>query len=224
MRVVAVVPMKLNNSRLPQKNTRPFTNGAPLCTYIFQTLLGIGRLDGVYAYCSSPAVEGCLPDGVTFLERPSSLDTDRTSITEVLREFADDVPADIYLLAHATAPFIKRESIEGGLDAVLSGEYDSAFSAKKLQGFLWGNGQPLNYPLDCIPRTQDLPVLYEETSGFYIYGGGMIKNRGRRIGDKPFIAEVSEVEAIDIDEEGDFIIADAIYNFLFRPGKGGGAI
>lgn len=31
------VPMKLNNQRLPQKNTKSFTNGKPLCHYILAT-------------------------------------------------------------------------------------------------------------------------------------------------------------------------------------------
>ena len=33
MKTVAIVPMKLNNRRLPQKNTKSFTNGKPLCHY-----------------------------------------------------------------------------------------------------------------------------------------------------------------------------------------------
>lgn len=55
------------------------------------------------------------------------------------------------------------------MSAIASGEYDSSFSAKLLQNFLWKDGKPFNYKLDAIPRTQDLPLLYEETSGFYIY-------------------------------------------------------
>lgn len=35
---VAFVPLKLNNERLPGKNTKPFTNGKPLITYILSTL------------------------------------------------------------------------------------------------------------------------------------------------------------------------------------------
>ena len=35
----------------------------------------------------------------------------------------------------------------------------------------------------------------------------------RRIGDKPYIVEVSEIESVDIDEAEDFMIADAIYNY-----------
>ena len=78
--------------------------------------------------------------------------------------FAEEVPADIYVMTHTTAPFIRAESIEKGLNAVISGEFDSSFAAKKLQDFLWKDGVPFNYQLNNIPRTQDLPVLYEETS------------------------------------------------------------
>ena len=135
-------------------------------------------------------------------------------MNEVLKAFAKDVPADV--LTHTTAPFISKESIEKGLDAVLSGEYDSSFAAKKLQDFLWKDGKPFNYELDNIPRTQDLEPLYEETSGFYIYNSSVITSLNRRIGEKPYIVEVNEIEAVDIDEKEDFQIADAIYNSLYK--------
>ncbi len=216
MRIVAVVPMKLNNSRLPQKNTKVFTNGDPLCCYILNTLCQIKLIDDVYVYCSNPCIQNYIPNRVVFKERSSSLDSDSTSMTEVLKAFAKDVPADVYVMTHTTAPFVKMGSIECGLNKVLSGEYDSAFAAKKLQDFLWKNGKPMNYDLDRIPRTQDLPILYEETSGFYIYTKEVINTKGRRIGERPFIVEVDEIEAVDIDEPEDFMIADAIYNHLVR--------
>ena len=36
-------------------------------------------------------------------------------MNEVLHCFANEVPADIYVMTHTTAPFIKKESIEKGL-------------------------------------------------------------------------------------------------------------
>ena len=137
-------------------------------------------------------------------------------MTEVLACFTKEVTADVYVMTHTTAPFILKESIKKGLDAVLSGEYDSSFAAKKLQDFLWKDGVPFNYQLNNIPRTQDLPVLYEETSGFYIYRKEVMSELHRRIGDKPFIVEVGEIESTDIDEVEDFIIADAIFNYIFK--------
>lgn len=216
MKTVAVVPMKLNNRRLPQKNTKCFTNGKPLCFYILSTLLEVEEIDEVYVYCSNPDIKEFIPEGVHYLKRSESLDQDTTSMTEVLTCFTEEVPADIYVMTHTTAPFISRESIQKGLCAVVSGEYDSSFAAKKLQDFLWKDGKPFNYELDNIPRTQDLPAMYEETSGFYIYQREVMKDLHRRIGNKPYIVEVGEIEAVDIDEPEDFMIADAIYNHIIK--------
>ncbi len=215
MKTVAIVPMKLNNRRLPQKNTKPFTNGKPLCYYILSTLLTVEGVDDVYVYCSNPDIQKFIPSEVKYIERSKSLDMDTTSMTEVLTCFTKEIFADIYVMTHTTAPFISKESIEKGLNAVKSGEYDSSFAAKKLQDFLWKDGIPYNYELNNIPRTQDLPQLFEETSGFYIYRHDVMANLHRRIGEKPFIVEVSEIEAVDIDEPDDFLIADAIYNHIF---------
>ena len=214
MKIVAVVPMKLNNSRLPQKNTKPFKNGNPLCYYILSTLLTIDEIDEVYVYCSNPEIKKFIPNEVKYLKRSPLLDQDSTSMTEVLSCFTKDVPADIYVMTHTTAPFITNVSIRNGLCAVLNGKYDSAFAVKKLQDFLWKEGKPFNYSLDNIPRTQDLPALSEETSGFYIYKNEVISNLHRRIGNRPYMVEVGEIEAIDIDEPEDFIIADAVFNYL----------
>lgn len=216
MKKVAVVPMKLNNRRLPQKNTKCFTNGKPLCHYILSTLLTVDGIDEVYVYCSNPDIQSFIPDGVKYLRRSSSLDEDTTKMNEVLQAFLEQIPADIYVMTHATSPFVEKTSIEKGLKAVCSGEYDSAFAAKRLQDFLWKDGKPFNYELDRIPRTQDLPLMYEETSGFYIYKKEVMAFKGRRIGEKPYIVEVGGIEGIDIDEAEDFAIADAIFNHIFK--------
>ena len=216
MKVTAVVPMKLNSQRLPQKNIKCFTNGDPLCHYILSTLLKVEGINEVYVYCSNPMIQEFLPSRVKYLQRSESLDQDITKMNEVLRCFAEEIDSDIYVMTHTTAPFIKKESIEKGLRAVCSGNNDSAFAAKKIQEFLWKNGVPFNYELNNIPRTQDLPILYEETSGFYIYQKEIITKYNRRIGKNPYIVEVGEIESVDIDEAEDFMIADAIYNHLLK--------
>ena len=213
MKVVAVVPMKLNNERLPNKNTKSFDNGNPLCYYILKTLLSIKIIDEIYVYCSNEAIKGYLPNGVKYLKRSADLDQSTTKINEVLFSFAKDVPADVYVMAHTTAPFIKSESILNGLNKVLSGENDSSFAAKRIQEFLWQDGKPMNYSLENIPRTQDLPVIYAETSSFYIYNQDTIMQKKRRIGDNPYVVEIGQIESVDIDEKEDFDIANAIYNY-----------
>ena len=222
VRAVAVVPMKLTNRRLPNKNTKSFTEGKPLCWYILSTLLEVKGIDSVYVYCSNPDIQEFIPNNVRYLRRSENLDTDETSMNEVLKAFAGDVEAETYLMTHATAPFISVKSLQTGLDAVLGeNEYDSSLAVKCVQDFLWKDGKPFNYSLSNIPRTQDLEKLYQETSGFFIYKRDTIIAQNRRIGDRPYMVEVSEIESMDIDEEEDFIIADAVQYYLKHFGRQG---
>ena len=87
-----------------------------------------------------------------------------------------------------------------------------------LQNFIWIDGKPFNYDPQCIPRTQDLDPVYEETSGMYVFTKDLLEKEGRRVGHKPYLVELSKIEAVDIDEKEDFIIADAIYNHLIKEG------
>lgn len=212
MKIVAYVPMKLNNERLSNKNTRSFDNGRPLLTYILETLCQTKGLSDVYAYCSDETIKQYLPDQVKYLTRSISLDRSETKINEVMLSFAKDVEADIYVLAHATAPFISAASIENGISKIVNEGYDSALAVTKLQDFLWKDGKPFNYNPSFVPRTQDLPPMYAETTGLYIYTRDLIINQNRRVGERPYLIPVSKIEAIDINESIDFDVANAIFN------------
>lgn len=214
MKTVAFVPIKMNNERLPGKNTKAFSNGKPLIAYILETLQKVSSVDEIYVYCSNPAICEFLPEGVKFLQRSTHLDLSTTSFNEVLTSFARDVESDIYILTHATAPFIQPQTFEKAVAAVASGEYDSALSVSKLQEFIWKDGKPFNYSTDNIPRTQDLEPLYTETCGMYVYTRQLILGENRRVGHKPYLVEVSKIEACDINEADDFVIADAIAQTL----------
>ena len=106
-----------------------------------------------------------------------------------------------------TSPFIKSSSIENALFHVLSGGYDSAFSAERVQTFAWYQNRPINYLLDDIPRTQDIEPIWIETSAFFIFKKEIFTVHNRRIGFNPYIQEVSGIEAIDIDEKEDYDFA-----------------
>ena len=109
----------------------------------------------MYAYCSDERICEYLPRSVRFLRRSPGLDRDTTLGREIYDSFTADVEADLYVLAHATSPFIRAETVADALRHVRSGEYDSAFSAEKIQTFAWFEGRPLNYALDDIPPHAD---------------------------------------------------------------------
>lgn len=206
MKTVAFIPIKLNSQRLPHKNILPLA-GHPLCWHLCNTLCLAMGIDEVYVYCSDPEVNKYIPDGVKFLKRPEWLDGDLVKGFDIYREFINTVDADVYVLAHTTSPFIKIQSVENALNNVLSGEHDSAFSAERIQTFAWYKGTPINYDLNDVPRTQDMEPIFVETSAFFIFKKEIFTVHNRRIGFKPYIQEVSGIEAVDIDEKKDYEFA-----------------
>lgn len=209
MKTVAFVPMKLHNERLPGKNTRLLGGVKPLFELILESLLAASGIDEVYIFCS----ESNFPHhhrGVKYLRRDTSLDQPSTRINEVMRSFADQVPADIYVLAHATAPFLSPQTITTLVSKVQSGEHDSALSVTALREFLWADGRPANYDPTSIPRTQDISPMFVETSGAYAYTRDVLE-RSRRVGDRPALVEVSKIEALDINDVDDWLLADAVF-------------
>ena len=211
MKTIAIMPIKLNNERLPGKNTKDL-GGKPLLQHQLLATQQTGLADEIYVYCSDEAVCPYLPEGITFLKRPAELDLPTSNFTQIFTAFSNAVPADIYVYVHATAPFITPETITECIQAVQSGEHDSAFCATKIQDFLWKDGEPLNFDAANVPRSQDLAPIYRETSGVYVFTRRVFETCHRRIGKNPYIKEVSFKEAVDINNSEDFRLAEAMVN------------
>lgn len=152
MKTVAFVPIRLNSKRVVGKNLK-MLGDKPLMCYVLETLTKVKGVDEVYCYCSNEDVIKFLPEGVKFLKRPDFLDRDETLGKEIYEEFTKTVDADVYILAHTTSPFMKIDTFENALNKVVNEDYDSAFSAEKIQTFAWYKGKTLNYDLKEIPRT-----------------------------------------------------------------------
>ena len=209
MKKVAFGPIRLNSRRVEGKNLR-LLGGRPLMTYILDTLRDCERIDETYVYCSDPDIARHLPDGVKFLRRDPALDSDSTLGEEIYDAFTREVDADIYVLAHATSPFIRRATVDDAVARVGSGEYDSAFSAERIQTFAWYEGRTLNYSPERVPRTQDLEPVFVETSAFFVFRREVWRDMRRRIGLRPYMAVTDRIESMDIDYPDDFRLAEAI--------------
>ena len=207
-RTVAFVPSKLNSQRVPRKNVRP-VGGRPLVNWVLDTLSRTSVVESVvYAVDDEIChyIEPELP--YRFVPRPAHLDTDEAKVQDFVGAFLDDVDVEIVVLLHITSPFMSVATVEACIEAVRSGEHDSAFAALEMQRFAWFRGSPLNYDLDQpTPRTQDLdPVLFEQ-SGLYVFTRQLFESTGRRIGSRPYIHPVGTVEGHDIDTEEELELA-----------------
>jgi len=76
----------------------------------------------------------------------------------------------------------------------------------------WASGEPVNHNPYELLRTQDLPTLFEENSNLYLFSKASFAAAGnKRIGRKPKMFTMNKLEAIDIDEEEDFRLAEALF-------------
>ncbi len=210
MKISAVIPIKMNNERLPGKNTK-LLGGKPLIHYIQDTLLKSDCIDDIYVFCSNVQIKQYLLPGVDFLSRDKYLDLPTSNFTQIFTNFKELITADIYVYAHATAPYVTVETVNECIEAVRSGKYDSAFCASKIQDFLWCDNMPLNFDPTNLPRSQDLDPIYRETSGVYVYTKDVFEKYHRRIGEIPFIKEVTFRETIDINNPEDFKLAEMLF-------------
>ena len=218
MKIAAFVPVKLNNERAPGKNTKRFDDGMPLITHFLKTLVQVPEIDELYVFCSKEEIKDYMVPSVRFLKRPESLDTKEATPQDIISTFMSMVEADVYMVCHCTSPFVKAERFSECIHKVCEEGYDSAFTGEKIQRLMWHDGQPLNFDAANVPRTQDLPVYYNEVSAAYVFKKETFETLHRRIGLNPYICEVSGVECVDIDYPEDFEIANAIYMNILKKG------
>lgn len=209
MKISAVVPVKYHSRRLPNKNFLRFGEKV-LAGYIFETLLQNENIDHVFCFSSDKKVLALLPPGVEHLPRDPTLDGDEIRANELFRCAVESAPDGIIILAQIPSPFIRNSSINAGIEAILSGNHDSALSVVRHQTYAWFNERPINYDPQDMVQTQHLDPLYTETSGFYIFKRDKYLTTNSRIGDRPALIEVSYKEGVDIDEPRDFLLARAL--------------
>lgn len=219
MKIVAYIPIKLNNERLPNKNIKTFFDKTPLIHFVQRTLLQIPDISQIYVYCSDESIKPYLLEGVQFLQRSKSLDTQQTLCGDIIDSFINTIKSDIYVLAHATAPFVNAQTYIKCIESVKSGMFDSAFGARKYQNFVWYRDKPLNFSFNRALRTQDMSPVYHEVSSPYVFTQQTFETYRGRTGANPYICECSEIESIDIDYPRDFELANIVYKHIIKGKK-----
>lgn len=215
LKIVALVPMRHHSVRVPEKNFRLIA-GKPLYHYIISSLLAVEDIDQVVVDTDSPKImEGLSIDfpKVKILVRPEDLRADTIPMNEILLHDTEIVKADLYLQTHSTNPLLKSTTISKAIKLLLANmpAYDSLFSVTRLQTRFWDQlTKPINHNPSILLRTQDLPPVYEENSCIYLFQKHTLSEHRNRIGERPMMFEIDRSEALDIDEELDFLIADLV--------------
>lgn len=214
-KVVALVPMKGHSERVSNKNLRSFA-GEPLFYRILQALERSKTIKGVYINTDSEEIARKAKENfdVNIIWRPEELRGDFVSMNKIIKCDLSQIDSEHFIQTHATNPLLTNMTIDAAVEKYFNNldKCDSLFSVTRLQVRLYDKElKPVNHNPEELIRTQDLQPVYEENSNFYIFSRGSFKATERRIGLNPCIYEVNKIEALDIDEEEDFLLAESVY-------------
>ena len=199
MKIVAIVPIKSKSKRLKNKNFKEI-NGKPLYKYLLDKLK-FTNFDEVYVDSDSSEIEKyCRLNNYKFIKRLPKLALDSANGNDLLNFHSKVIKADIYFQLFVTAPLLKTKTINNCIEKIKkNNKYDSILTSKSIHTWFWYKGRPVNYDPKILPRSQDASPLIFETTGLYGIRDKILKKKKARIGNKPYFYEVSDEEAIDLD-------------------------
>ena len=177
----------------------------------------INIVSDVVVYASSDKVLNLLKDPAicTFMKRDSNLDSQATSIEDIVEKFLQNSDADIIVLMHPRCPFIKQKTISECIDKVANKTVESSFVGSSHRKLAWFQNKPLNYSLKSGKNTPNLssiePVIIE-SSAIYVFTRKLFEKTRRRVCDNPFIQITGPFEGFEVNTVADFEIAELIVN------------
>ena len=215
-KIVALVPMRHSSERVLGKNYRSFA-GKPLFFHIIESLIQSKFIETIIIDTDSPNIIELTKQNfpkIKILERPDHLKDGSVPMNDVLLNIINQVPADFYLQTHSTNPILSTKTIDEGIKSFINKYplFDSLFTVTKRNIRYWDIlARPINHNQNILLRTQDLPPIFEENSCMYIFTKEILLRKHNRIGDRPLLFEMDEIEAQDIDVELNFKVAEFLY-------------
>jgi CMP-N-acetylneuraminic acid synthetase len=217
MKVTALIPIKVNSERVAGKNFRLF-NGVPLYTIVLKTLESCSLIDKIIVNTDSPEIKNYIQENLprtTAIDRPQNLLGDMVVMNTLIEHDIQFSENEHVFQTHCTNPLITEKTIKEAIEQYFNSldTNDSLLSVTRIQArTYWENGSPINHDLKDMKRTQDLDAVFEENSNFFIFSKTSFKNAlNSRIGKRPKLFEINKIEAIDIDYEEDFLLAELIH-------------
>jgi len=230
MKRLAIIPARGGSKRIPNKNIRDFC-GKPMITHVLNAASESGLFDRVHVSTESETIRdvvsqhGYPPD----FSRPLELAEDHTPIMPVLRHVTEeynklDIHFDEVWLLMACAPLIQSEDLlsaaqlfqeAGSIKPLLAvSEYPAPVEWAFKLG-VDGELTPMQAGMFSL-RSQDIEKSYFDAGSFAVFPAPHVLQAQGAGSDEGFIGYVlPKGAAIDIDDEDDWYLAEAIYQSKF---------
>ena len=192
---------------IPRKNIID-VNNQPLIKYSIDASLASKSSETWVSTDDSEIKKTSLSCGAKVIDRPEKLCGDIIMPDAALVHFAENNTFDILVFLQPTSPLIETQYINKGINAIISGKYDSCFSAYKEHWLpRWKEDRtPYMWDIDKRPRRQDKEELYVENGAMYVTTKKQLSYSGLRYGGKIGIIEMPQYKSFQIDTEEDLYL------------------
>jgi N-acylneuraminate cytidylyltransferase len=219
------LPTRKGSERVINKNTRDFNNiSGGLLFLKISELLKAELIDEIILSTNdSLSIEIASrfnSSKIIIDERPEELAQSNTSLLDLVAYVPTVCKYSNILWTHVTSPFIEASDYDKMIETYfnqLQFGYDSLMTVKAIKNFVWD--ETLKDIVNRVndekwPRTQDLKVLFEIDSAAFINSKEIYLSDKNRIGQNPYLYELSGIKGFDIDWQDDFNLAEKLHNAL----------
>jgi CMP-N-acetylneuraminic acid synthetase len=213
--VTAIIGLKEISQRVPNKNFK-LLGKIPLFAWVLDTLTEVEEISEIILNVEGKKLYSILNDytkkvkKIKIIKREHELMGHETPMTEIINSTINLAENNIILNTHVTNPFLNKETIVNAIKLFKKNE-NPLFSVTKLQSRLYDKDlKPINHNPKILHQTQDLDVIYEENSCFYIFDKKQFSKQKTRIFENSTAYPISSIESVDIDTLEDWELAQVI--------------
>ena len=223
MKILALIPARGGSKRLPGKNIRVL-GGKPLIVWSIDAAREIPDICDILISTDDPAIAKVCSEAGAYVPwlRPSELATDTASSIDVTLHAlnwyeSEHGEIDGILLLQPTSPFRTRKMVSRGIELFVKHDRQAVIGVSLTNAHpMWMLKVEGEYLVPFIKehglgiRSQDLPPAYVINGSFYLITPTMLRVNKTFFVKKliPLLIE-SEHEALDIDTEWDWKVAEA---------------
>jgi CMP-N,N'-diacetyllegionaminic acid synthase len=192
-KVLAIIPARASRDDVENLNTREL-GGKPLIHYTIRAACQSKRISRVLVSTEDQTIGKTavqLGAEVPFLRRERFSDDNEYTLTDIAADVVDrliaeeDESYDIVVLLLPNFPFKDPNDIDGMVDTLIDGRFDSVIPLRRRSDFFWkiedNRLVPNNF--QTRKRRSDNEPVYEESGGIYIYRKDVLyEKNGLRLG------------------------------------------
>ena len=207
-----LIAVRGGSKRVPHKNVRPFGGSSMLELKIQQALRlrDVNRV--VVTSDDDEMLQMAEALGAFPMKRDPYYASDTVPMGDVYVHLASILDCKDILWTPVTSPLVTDGTAQECIDIYKrETEYDSVVTTNIIKEYMWLGDSAINYDPKNHPRSQDLPNIYALNFAVNLLPRElMIKNKNI-LGDKFYPYMLDEIEAVDVDTEFEFMLAEILY-------------